>query len=100
MTLSYESCIHIIEVSKEREKEMQKSNQVDFVSAHNGGIQMFSDQGLVGYAKTAETIAYVLNTKGIASEIFQSSSMDFASEYGFENDQDASLLMKKAFELV
>ncbi len=85
---------------------MQKSNQVDFVSAHNGGIQMFStsssDQSstLVGYGKTAETIAYVLNTKGIASEIFQSSSMDFASEYGFENDQDASLLMKKAFELV
>jgi hypothetical protein len=77
-----------------------QSNQVDFVSAHNGGIQMFSAEGLVGYGKTPEAIAYVLNTKGIAAEIFQSSSMDFASEYGFENDQDASFLMKKAFELV
>jgi hypothetical protein len=75
-------------------------NSVDFVSAHNGGIQMFSNMSLVGFGKTPEAIAYVLNTKGIAAEIFQSSSMDFATEEGFDNDEGAYLLMKRAFELV
>ena len=42
------------------------SNQVDFVSAHNGGIQMYSDSGLVGWGNTAESVAYILNTKGIS----------------------------------
>ena len=77
-------------------------SNVSYISAHNGGIQMFSDDeiGIVGFGKTPESIAYVLNTKGIAHTVFQSSSMDFASEYGFENDQDASHLFKKALELV
>ena len=76
------------------------TNSVEFVSAHNGGIQMFSSLGLVGFGKTAEAIAYVLNTKGVAAEIFQSSSMDFATEEGFDTNDGASLLMKRAFELV
>tara|TARA_B110000495_G_C22855970_1_gene499111 strand:- start:658 stop:909 length:252 start_codon:yes stop_codon:yes gene_type:complete len=81
-------------------------NQVSYISAHNGGIQMFSTSSsdqtstLVGYGKTAESIAYVLQTKGIASTIFQSSSMDFASEEGFATDDAASLLMKRAYELI
>ena len=77
-------------------------SNVSYISAHNGGIQMFSDEeiGIVGFGKTPESVAYVLNTKGIADTVFQSSSMDFASEYGFENDQDASHLFKKALELI
>ena len=77
-------------------------SNVSYISAHNGGIQMFTNDeiGIVGFGKTPESIAYVLNTKGIAHTVFQSSSMDFASEYGFENDQDASPLFKKALELI
>ena len=55
---------------------------------------MFSNLGLVGWGNTAESVAYVLNTKGIADTCYQSSSMDFASEEG------ASFLFKKALELV
>ena len=76
------------------------SNQVDFISAHNGGIQMYSDSGLVGWGDTAESVAYVLNTKGISSTVMGSSSMDFASEEGFDSDDGASFLFKKALELV
>ena len=76
------------------------SNQVDFISAHNGGIQMYSDSGLVGWGNTAESVAYVLNTKGIAETVMGSSSMDFASEEGFDSDDGASFLFKKALELV
>ena len=76
-------------------------NQIDYISAHNGGIQCSSDAGgLVGWSSTAEGIAYILNTKGISSSVMGSSSMDFASDYGFKNDDDAMLLWKKALELV
>ena len=75
-------------------------NQVDFISAHNGGIQMFSSDGLVGWGNTPESVAYVLNTKGMAESIMGSSSMDFASEEGFDSDDGASFLFKKALELV
>ena len=77
-------------------------NQVSYISAHNGGIQMFSDNeiGIVGYGKTPESVAYVLNTKGIADTVYQSSSMDYASEEGFDTDDGAAFLFKKALELV
>tara|TARA_B100000780_G_scaffold212207_1_gene151951 strand:+ start:1661 stop:1897 length:237 start_codon:yes stop_codon:yes gene_type:complete len=75
---------------------------VSYLSAHKGGIQMFSDSeiGIVGYGKTPESIAYVLNTKGIAHTVFQSSSMDFASGEGFDTDDGAKLLFKRALELI
>jgi hypothetical protein len=75
-------------------------NKVDFISAHKGGIQMFSNLGLVGWGNTPESVAYVLNTKGIAETIMGSSSMDFASEEGFDSDDGAAFLFKKSLELV
>ena len=75
-------------------------NKVDFISAHKGGIQMFSNLGLVGWGNTPESVAYVLNTKGMAESIMGSSSMDFASEEGFDSDDGASFLFKKALEFV
>ena len=76
------------------------SNQIDFIDAHNGGIQMFSRSGLVGWGDTAESVAYVLNTKGISSTVMASSSMDFASEEGFATDNGAKILWAQALELV
>jgi len=76
------------------------SNQVDFISAHNGGIQCCSDTGLIGWSSTAEGIAYILKTKGIAETVMGSSSMDFASEEGFPTDNGAKILWAQALELV
>ena len=74
---------------------------VSYLAAHNGGIQMYSDtDGLVGYGKSPEMVAYVLTTKGMASAIYGGSSMDYASENGFASDDGASMLLKKALELV
>ena len=71
-------------------------NPIRFVAAHKGGIQMFSNPGeLVAWAKTPEMIAYALRTKGADEIIMGSSSMDFASEEGFENNEDASILWDK-----
>ena len=73
---------------------------IDFFDAHNGGVRMYADGALKGWGKTAEGVAYTLSTCGLAETTYGSSSMDFASEYGFETNDGAMLLMKKAFELI
>jgi len=61
---------------------------------------MYSKRALKGWAKTAEGIAYTLTTCGIAEKAYGSSTMDFASEEGFDTDDGAMLLLKRAFELI
>ena len=73
---------------------------IDFIDAHNGGIKMFAGDGLKGWSKTAKGIAYTLKTCGIAESVYGSSSMNFASEEGFETDDGAMLLWKRALELI
>ena len=73
------------------------TTKIDFISAHNGGIKMFAGSfNLKGWGKTAESIAYTLKTVGLADCVMGSSSMDFASEEGFENDGDALALWDDA----
>ena len=74
--------------------------KINYLTAHNGGIKMYSDTGLKGWAKTAEGVAYTLKTIGIADTVMGSSSMDFASEDGFETNDGAMLLYKRALELI
>ena len=75
-------------------------NPIRFIAAHKGGIQMFSNPGeLVAWAKTPEMIAYALRTKGADDIIMGSSSMDFASEEGFENDEDATILWDEGYNM-
>ena len=45
-------------------------------------------------------VAYILKTKGIGPNLCHSSSMDFASEYGFKKDGDAWKLFDKGIELI
>ena len=73
---------------------------IDYITAYNGGIKMFAGDGLKGWSKTAKGVAYTLKTCGIAETMMGSSSMDFASEEGFETDDGAMLLLKRALELV
>ena len=73
---------------------------IDYITAHNGGIKMFAGDGLKGWSKTAKGIAYTLKTCGIAESVYGSSSMDFASEEGFETNDGAMLLWKRALELI
>ena len=99
--------LQYIHNQREREKNMKtfemndksgKMNPIRFVAAHNGGIQMFSNPGeLVAWAKTPEMIAYALRTKGADEIIMGSSSMDFASENGFKNDEDAMTLWEDGY---
>ena len=61
-----------------------------FIDAMNGGIGVFIGAGnQVGFAKTPKMLAYILDTKIIYGQVMFTSSMDFASEYGFADNGDA-----------
>ena len=73
---------------------------IDYITVHNGGIKMFAGKGLKGWSKTAKGVAYTLKTCGVGETMMGGSSMDFASENGFETDDGAMLLLKRALELI
>ena len=103
------SCYTLSINNKEKEKIMKtfqmndtsgKMNPIRFISAHNGGIQMYSNPGeQVAWAKTPEMIAYALRTKGADDIIMGSSTMDFASEEGFDLDEDATILWDEGYDM-
>ena len=71
-----------------------------FISANNGGIEVGIGVGnKVGFAKTPKMLAYILDTKKIYGEVMFTSSMDFATENGFDTDDGAKLLWNNAVEM-
>ena len=76
-----------------------------FIGANNGGLKIFLGAGnlVAGNIQTAKTFKYVMDTYGIDTDndtIYTTSSMDFATEYGFEDDDDARILMEEGFKLM
>ena len=72
---------------------------IDFISAKDGGIQMFTNNGVVGFAKSAKSIAYIMQTKGLADTIYCSSSMDFADEEGFATHDGDNKIWNEAITI-
>ena len=81
---------------------MIKENGIDFITAHNGGIQMYAGLGnLVGWGKPPKHIAYVCATKGFKdTTVKTSSSMDFADEEGFDHYDGAKVLWAEAMDML
>ena len=76
------------------------TNKINFIDAHGGGIRLYNGfDNLKGWSGTAKGIAYTLRTVGLADRVMASSSMDLASEYGFENDDAAIRLWNEALDL-
>ena len=69
---------------------------IEFIAAENGGVEFYD--GLVGFAKTAQMVAYILQTHGM-EEAWMSSSMDFANEYGFATAEGAKELLQEGIDL-
>lgn len=72
---------------------------IDYISANNGMIQMFDGNDMVAEASTAKSICYFIQEFGLADNVFGSSSMDFASEYGFEVDDYANELWNHGLKM-
>jgi hypothetical protein len=81
---------------------------INYVDAVDGGIKMHygETRGSKGqyqdfvFATTPEGLAKHMTEIGLAETVMGSSSMDFASEEGFDTDDGAQLLLKRAFELI
>ena len=81
------------------------TNETVFIGANNGGLEIYKGVGnlIAGNIKTAKTFKYVMDTHGIDVDddtIYTTSSMDFADEEGFENADDARILMEEGFKLI
>jgi len=77
---------------------------IDFLDATNGGIRLYNrtadgKRDYVGWGTTAETIAMMIETCGIADTVYAGSSMEFAAEDGFKTNDGAMVLWNKAKEL-
>lgn len=73
-----------------------------FINADNGMIKVFKDvDNLVGGAKTAKGLAYILATHKVQDhDVYFQSSMDFADEYGFDHYDGAKNLWNEAMKLI
>jgi len=70
---------------------------IDYISANNGNIQLWNGNQIVAEACTAKSIVYFLQENGFNEDgVYASSSMDFASEEGFETDDCAKNLWNEA----
>ena len=75
-----------------------------FIDAENGGVGVYiGASNKVGWAKTAKTLKYILDTKKVnvfEDDIFFTSSMDFAHEEGFADQDGVKELFFSAQELI
>ena len=74
---------------------------INYISAKYGGLDLFygeckgNDTKKV-HATTVEGVTEAILKYGMSESVWKSSSMDFASEYGFAFDEDAKELLTKA----
>ena len=72
------------------------------LGAENGGLELFIGNETIELGKTPEEVASKLKTiKDLdLDDLYASSSVDFADEYGFANEDDAHELFDKAVALM
>jgi len=71
-----------------------------FLNACAGEIVVTVDDTKVGSASTAEGLAEIFTEYGCtAGDIYCSSSVDFASEEGFDSDDSAHNIINSAVEM-
>ena len=70
-------------------------SKIDYIGADNGGLALYAGNVTIR-ATTAEAIADAMKHYGIAETVMGSSSMDFASEEGFETNDGALNMWNEA----
>jgi sulfur relay (sulfurtransferase) complex TusBCD TusD component (DsrE family) len=73
-----------------------------FLTAKDRGIEVNVDKQFVGRAENALQLATLFFMNGVDQEtdIFFSSTVDFAAEEGFDGDSDAHNMIDEALEIV
>tara|TARA_R110000822_G_scaffold194194_4_gene332499 strand:+ start:11732 stop:11962 length:231 start_codon:yes stop_codon:yes gene_type:complete len=65
---------------------------IDYISANDASIEIYSSNTLLGVATTAKTICDFLQEFGYDGSVATSSSMDFSDEDGFDTADGAKNL--------
>tara|TARA_E500000318_G_scaffold100630_2_gene103464 strand:+ start:1241 stop:1543 length:303 start_codon:yes stop_codon:yes gene_type:complete len=80
-----------------------KNTKINFVSAEDGKVFLGYVENGVRKEKGSENpiiLADIMTKLGFEDTVMGSSSMDFASEYGFKKDGDAKKLYQNAINLI
>ena len=81
----------------------KKLEKINFISAEDGKLVLHYDQMGVHKSKMSDNpiiLADIMSKHGFADTVMASSSMDFASEYGFKTDDGAKKLYQNAMGLL
>ena len=73
-------------------------NETIFIDAIEGAkVTVFKGAGnMIGTAKDAKMLAYILDTHNIQGSVYYCSTMDFADEVGFATHDGAKILVDEA----
>ena len=87
---------------------MTTTGRINFISAERGGIELFPNDrnrldepfidGAVGWADNARDLARIMARFGLDDRVMHSSTMDFASEEGFVDNDAAWAIWDEAVE--
>ena len=77
----------------------KKLKKIDFISADNGKLELHIGDKIKSSADPI-ILADIMSKHGFDDTVMASSSMDFASEYGFKTDDGAKKLYKNAMGLL
>ena len=72
---------------------------IDYVGAKKGGLEFKTICDTKLFGATLEECALIIAKQGLAGSVMGSSSMDFASEDGFETDDGAMNMYQYAIKL-
>ena len=81
---------------KERLKKEKLKNEINYLNARDGKLEMRTEDGVRHFGQTVEQISKVIQENGVYENLMGGSSLDFASEFGFKNDDDALSLWDDA----
>jgi len=77
----------------------KKLKKIDFVSARDGKLELHMGDKIKSSADPI-ILADIMSKHGFDDTVMASSSMDFASEYGFKTDDGAKKLYQNAMGLL
>lgn len=76
-----------------------KDTGIDFLAAVNGGLELSNNgRSEVFWSKSVSDIVEFVREVGLADHVYASSTMDFASEEGFADDDGANQMWTQVVE--
>lgn len=76
-----------------------KETGISFIAAVNGGLEICNDdRSELMWSRSIADLAEFVREVGLARTVYGSSTMDFASEEGFADDEGANEMWDKVIE--